>query len=305
MNMKQSELRQLAFFHYKLFVARLLLLEPEQFFNVFDKYINNDELTEKQISQIRLLEGRKPNEIKGIITKEIKEFISGAYASSISDPLLLRYSYHYQRNNFIDKVNKYLKRYNKKVPLDPSEDSQLFGENPNKITFLETLIALEHEGLIEIIKLQLKPVQTDTPLSFRAKMDPIFSPDQAKRLLSMLPQVTVKPTKKLINLIQPNLSYSHNRLSFKGKEIPITGKDQQSLCMVLLKNKKSMSKLWSWDQVVEEWGDRPEDIGWRKIYNAGREINIKVALETTIDDLLEVTTKSVRVNPTYLSFQAK
>lgn len=91
-------------------------------------------------------------------------------------------------------------------------------------------------------------------------------------------------------------------ICFKGREIPIPrDSDQEGVCKVVLKDKFSMSKEWIWDEIFEKWGDDdPEPALWRKIYNAARTINTKVATKTTIDDLLIITTKTISVNPKYL-----
>lgn len=60
-------------------------------------------------------------------------------------------------------------------------------------------------------------------------------------------------------------------------------------------------KEWTWDEMLEKWGGNYEDKdNWRKVYNAGREVNIKVASETAIKDLLLVKKLTVAINPKYL-----
>jgi len=98
------------------------------------------------------------------------------------------------------------------------------------------------------------------------------------------------------------LKYMFHTIRFKGKEISIPpDTDQDSLCSVVIVNKKAKKKEWSWDELLEKWGGNYEDKdNWRKVYNAGREINLKVAAETIVKDLLVVRTKTIRVNPKYI-----
>jgi hypothetical protein len=86
---------------------------------------------------------------------------------------------------------------------------------------------------------------------------------------------------------------------FAGVEIPIPkNSDQELLCQTLLKGKASRSREWSWDEVLESWGETDYEKGkWRRVYNAAREVNFKVAMETTVKDLLSVRKYSVKVNP--------
>ena len=303
--MKQAELNNQTYFYFKLFVAKSLLLNPENFFNIFDGYVDKHNLDEKQIAKLRAFENKEPRELVKIINNEIEKFITGKQAEQIINPLMVKYAYQYQRNNFIDKISEYLKRYNKRIPLHPEEDTALFGENKRRITFFETLIALEYEELISIISLQLDFLNDQQVILPQSKLDTIFSPSELKSS-RQIPIVTIQPTRKLINLVEPNLSYQSYRLSFKGKEIPIPEGNQDALCKLLLKNKKTMSKRWSWDEIVEKWGGDYEDKeGWRKVYGTGNEINKKIALDTGINDLFIVKTKTIMINPKYLPLQRK
>jgi hypothetical protein len=88
---------------------------------------------------------------------------------------------------------------------------------------------------------------------------------------------------------------------FLGKKIRIPlNTNQEKICRVIFKNMANMKRLWSRDEIVEKWGDNPDMINWRVVYNAARELNKKVAIETKIKDLLTVKKVSVQVNPKYL-----
>lgn len=90
-------------------------------------------------------------------------------------------------------------------------------------------------------------------------------------------------------------------ISFRGKKIHIpSDTDQEMLCKVVLRNKNAMSRRWNWDDIVEAWGDDPDTVGWRKVYNAGRGVNEQVATETAIKDFLIVKTKTLQLNPDFL-----
>lgn len=76
--------------------------------------------------------------------------------------------------------------------------------------------------------------------------------------------------------------------------------NESKLCEVVLKNTKSMRKEWSWDEIVEAWGDMSKDQDNTVIYRAGRRINDKVARKTEVKKLFIVTTKTIKVNPILL-----
>jgi len=107
----------------------------------------------------------------------------------------------------------------------------------------------------------------------------------------------VKLNTKQIPQYDPNI----DTLFFMGKKIQIPpNTNQERICRIIFKNTNNMKRLWSRDELVEKWGENPDMIGWRVVYNAAREINKKVAIETNIKDLLTIKKVSVRLNPKYL-----
>lgn len=91
-------------------------------------------------------------------------------------------------------------------------------------------------------------------------------------------------------------------ISFSDKTIPIpTNTNQSELCKVIFENKTSVNREWSWDELLDKWGGGYEDTDqWRVVYNAGREVNKKVAIETGVKDLLIVKKRTIKLNPKYL-----
>jgi cytochrome c biogenesis protein ResB len=93
-----------------------------------------------------------------------------------------------------------------------------------------------------------------------------------------------------------------HKINFAGVDIQIPyNSDQDLLCKTILRSMASMRKEWSWDEMLEKWGeDATPGKGWRTVYNAGREINNKIATETTVKNLLLVRKLSIAVNPKYI-----
>jgi len=100
----------------------------------------------------------------------------------------------------------------------------------------------------------------------------------------------------------PKYNVKTSVLSFAGKniQIPLNSKAEM-LCQIVLKDKKAMLRQWSWDEIVEEWGNSPDEEQRHVVYRAAKRVNTKVARKTGIEDLLLVTTKTTQVNPLYLS----
>lgn len=103
-----------------------------------------------------------------------------------------------------------------------------------------------------------------------------------------------------LNPIVYNLTNS--TISFRGKDIPIPpNTNEEALCKVLFTSKNSMKRLWSWDEIVEKWGDDVKDRNQKEVYSTGRRINMRIAQKTMVEDALIVKTKTIRINPKYLS----
>lgn len=79
--------------------------------------------------------------------------------------------------------------------------------------------------------------------------------------------------------------------------------DQHNLCKVILKDSKSKTKQWEWEEMLEKWGET-ELYALKnkkmKIYRAAREINKKVAQTIQAKDFFIYTTNTVRLNPNFL-----
>lgn len=309
MTMKiNDEYKNQVLFRSRLVVLKHLLLNQEEPSYILGHYIDKHELSEEQYRDIQSLVNKDKDELTKLLGKNIKDFIAGRYLSKTTSSELIRYSYEHQKDNFINKIADYIKQYGLKIPLHFEDDASLFGENIARITFIETLIALEFEGLITIISLRegMSKSHEDTP--GRADFWSLATGYSKNSFTAFpVPIANIRLTKKLIGLIEPHLSYQAHKIHFKGKDIFIADGFQDSLCRVLMKNAKMMKKEWSWDEVLDERKGK-EDYGtngWRKVYGAGREVNKKVAVETGIKDLLIVRKNTIFVNPKYLPYPEK
>lgn len=79
-------------------------------------------------------------------------------------PVVNYYSYYYQKNHFIKSIPRYLEECGSdEINLFEERNEKLFGEDDNRATFLETMLALEREGLVSIINMGIadsKPIKT-------------------------------------------------------------------------------------------------------------------------------------------------
>jgi len=99
----------------------------------------------------------------------------------------------------------------------------------------------------------------------------------------------------------PSYNQAAHKILFMDKEIDIpSNTNQDSLCKVIFEDRGSLRKEWNCDEIVEKWGDSPKKTDWRKVYNAAREVNTKVAIETGEKDLFIVRTLTTTLNPKYL-----
>lgn len=104
-------------------------------------------------------------------------------------------------------------------------------------------------------------------------------------------------------MLAPQYDINTGIITFLGKQITIPLNTKlEMVCRVVLKNSTNMKRKWSWDEVVEENREEPDNFTARQIYNATRSINDKVAIETQIKDLLLAKPfTTVQLNPKFLA----
>jgi hypothetical protein len=111
---------------------------------------------------------------------------------------------------------------------------------------------------------------------------------------------------KLKNQIDTDISYDENRglLMLRGESIKFTV-DRKIADVLKTIFSESLSKEWSWDEIIENWEEEKSDYGTPggaqvMIYNTGKNINKRVAAETGNKSFLIVTYKKMKINPKYL-----
>lgn len=139
------------------------------------------------------------------------------------------------------------------------------------------------------------------------------SEDAFKRLQDTLNSISLPKFPKPINVSK--LSFAKdNQLSFdkdtgvlkiKGGFVKFTLNKKMADVLELLFS-QSLAKEWTWDEIFEEWGDEVDDFGSPKkaseiIYNTGKNINKRVAAETSNKSFLIVTYKKIKINPKYVN----
>lgn len=101
-----------------------------------------------------------------------------------------------------------------------------------------------------------------------------------------------------------NFDETKSQIVLNTIEVPISANTNQSeLCRVLLKTSRSKKKQWLWEDILAKWGEHDfEDVkkAQRKIYEAAREINIKVSKVAHFDDFLVYNMQTVQLNPQLL-----
>ncbi len=91
-------------------------------------------------------------------------------------------------------------------------------------------------------------------------------------------------------------------LVIRNKKINIKlNTDQSELCKVIFQSHNSLKKVWNYDELAKKWGENPIDIKWRRFYQAGREINKKIAMKASFNDFFICKKTSVSINTLYLT----
>jgi len=112
---------------------------------------------------------------------------------------------------------------------------------------------------------------------------------------------TNEPVKEIRIDKNPVFDSKNRKLIFAGKEIIIAKKEESDPHKLMKTLFKDVSKTWASDEILEDWGySFGEDVKKNKAYQAGKAINRTIAQETTIKDFLEITTKTISINPKYI-----
>jgi hypothetical protein len=117
----------------------------------------------------------------------------------------------------------------------------------------------------------------------------------------------VKFLQKIKNVEPISYDFQVHTINFMGKKIQISKNADADPIRLLNVIFQDPAKTWPNDEILDIWyGESREAIDWEKAvkakstYHAGRKINDQVQKETSISDLLEVTTKTIKINPKYL-----
>ncbi len=95
----------------------------------------------------------------------------------------------------------------------------------------------------------------------------------------------------------------NSTLFFQGKEILISKAKNSRPHYVLTIVFSSRRKTWTYDEIAEKLSNDPNEYQgykWQQYYHACRDINVKIAGETAIQDFLIFTKFEVSINTRYL-----
>jgi len=93
------------------------------------------------------------------------------------------------------------------------------------------------------------------------------------------------------------LIYENGVLTINNHKIKILSQSQSDADSLLKTLLKDLKKVWSFDEVLMDWGYSEEEINpSQKVYQAGLVVNKKVKEVTGINNFLNVTTKIVYIN---------
>ncbi len=92
--------------------------------------------------------------IKANLSEKIECFIRGE-TWSIRQMNLNKYTFDFQRANFLNRIPAYINKYGQAFNVCSSSDFKIFGNDSRKVNFTESLLALEAEELIVINEIGL------------------------------------------------------------------------------------------------------------------------------------------------------
>lgn len=160
--------------------------------------------------------------------------------------------------------------------------------------FVHSMLSLEKEGYLVIEEFSYGPKHLfdlyDRGYLFKVRLS-------NKRK-------TTEPVKEIKIDKNPIFDDKNRKLIFAGKEILIAKKEESDPHKLMRTLFKDVSKTWANDEIQEDWGySFGEKIKKNKAYQAGKAVNRTIAQETTIKDFLEITTKTISINPKYIKLR--
>lgn len=130
-----------------------------------------------------------------------------------------------------------------------------------------------------------------------------FEVPDLKKLEKEIERFESFETKPIKKVAPPTFNEKTSILSFRGEEILISKSQNTHPHYLLITLFKDLKKNWSLDEIEEDWGTlrkKTEKINWSRYYNAARNINEKIAMQTKINDFLKYTSKEMRINADYI-----
>lgn len=172
------------------------------------------------------LEKSKPR-LQRYLNKQISFFISGQPQKASLEYNKNFYSYSYQKSNFVQNIVNYINKYGSRLVLRELSDIKVFGENTSKVSFLETVLALELEGFIEIEDLEVHDPETYNLKGDRSDLVVAFNVNEKKlKKSSSIGAVSTKAEiikcgKLIYDLDKCQLSYGNKKtmISPESREI--------------------------------------------------------------------------------------
>lgn len=120
-------------------------------------------------------------------------------------------------------------------------------------------------------------------------------------------QIVVKQKLDILQSLQQKSSETlyfddtTHTLHFAGQAILISSRAQNDSLDLLRLLFTDRSRLWHNDEILNKWDImRDKNAQKMKAYHAGKALNDIIAKQTTVQDFLLITTKTIRINPKYL-----
>ncbi len=172
-------------------------------------------------------------------------------------------------------------------------------------TAIETI---QHEKVgIKIstgFEMRLSTIESKIDSNSTRLEDLIKSGERRDMIIDELMEYIKKTGSSLAKIMTIEYNNASTEITLNDMKIKLRGNTNQSnICQIVLKSINTMQKLWEIEDIIEKMGESDSNNDWqRAIYDAVKEINIKILIETKgkVDDFFLLTMKTVTVNPKYI-----
>lgn len=246
-------------------------------------------------------ETKLPKRTHTVIAKVLDRYIDDFIKDELAIERINFLRFEQQKNAFFRELDGfYLNKFGKTFIYKTHVPNPLIelGEIDLEKLFIHTLIALERLEYLTIEEIwvydmDLPPEKQTENYKVRMTVKPKLI-EEVRDAWGIFPKKKALPSKNILTFDE-----GKSLLHFQGKEIRISRNGNTNPHHLLKTIFKDHKRMWSYDEIAEDWEEEYGKDDWNTYYYAAYSVNEKVAKKTGVDDFLIPTKTNVVINEKY------